>query len=155
VKVTDGFESSGKYEEGYTASSITGVLIFSVVFVLVSGIGGIFYDLRRVINEPLFHFDNGGGIVVLPPLAPHLNFDLFLSHAQDLGQDQVAAIKYALEKLLRLSLRNGISKRATRSRERGGVWCKGAGRSLRERRKSQWGHPPWTSRTSPYRAPTI
>jgi hypothetical protein len=100
LKVKDGFERSGKYEEGYTASSITGVLIFSVVFVLVSGIGGIFYDLRRVINEPLFHFDKGGGIVALPPLAPHLNFDLFLSHAQDLGQDQAAAIKYMLEKLL-------------------------------------------------------
>jgi hypothetical protein len=100
LKVKDGFESSGKYEEGYDAASITGVLIFSVVFVLVSGIGGMFYDLRRVINEPLFHFDNGGGIVSLPPLAPHLNFDLFLSHAQDLGQDQVAAIKYELEKLL-------------------------------------------------------
>ena len=78
LKVKDGFENSGKYEDGYTASSITGVLICSVVVVLVSGLGGIFYDLRRVINEPLFHFDKGGGIVALPPLAPHLNFDLFL-----------------------------------------------------------------------------
>jgi hypothetical protein len=33
----------------------------------------------------------------------------------------------------------------TRNQKQGtgcGVWCKGAGRSLRERRKSQWGHPP-------------
>jgi hypothetical protein len=37
---------------------------------------------------------------MLPPLAKHQVFDLFLSHAQDFGQDQVATIKSALEKLL-------------------------------------------------------
>ena len=99
LKVLDGYENSGKYEDGFTATAMTGVLVSTIVAVLVAGIGAVVYDTRRVLREPLLQYKEGRGIVTLPPLGG-ASFDLFLSHAQDLGQDQVATIKGMLEKLL-------------------------------------------------------
>jgi hypothetical protein len=92
LKVKDGYENSGKYEDGFTAAAMTGVLVSTIVAVLVAGIGAVVYDTRRVLREPLLQYKEGRGIVTLPPLGG-ASFDLFLSHAQDLGQDQVATIK--------------------------------------------------------------
>ena len=75
------------------------MLVSTIFFVLVAGFGAIVYDTRRVLREPLLQYKKGRGIVTLPPLEG-VSFDLFLSHAQDLGQDQVATIKGILEKLL-------------------------------------------------------
>ena len=78
---------------------MTGMLVSTIVGVLVAGVGAIVSDTRRVLREPLLQYKEGRGIVTLPPLGG-ASFDLFLSHAQDLGQDQVATIKGMLEKLL-------------------------------------------------------
>jgi hypothetical protein len=99
LKVKDGYENSGKYEDGFSAASMTCVLVGTIVGVLVAGIGAVVYDTRRVLREPLLQHKEGRSIVALPPLGG-ASFDLFLSHAQDLGQDQVATIKGMLEKLL-------------------------------------------------------
>jgi hypothetical protein len=99
LKVKDGYENSGKYEDGFTAAAMTGVLVSTIVAVRVAGIGAVVYDTRRVLREPLLQYKEGRGIVTLPPIGG-ASFDLFLSHAQDLGQDQVATIKGMLEKLL-------------------------------------------------------
>jgi hypothetical protein len=90
---------AGKYEYGYTADGITGVLVSTIFFVLFAGMSAIVYDSRRVLREPLLQYKEGRRVVTLPPLGG-ASFDLFLSHAQDLGQDQVATIKGILEKLL-------------------------------------------------------
>jgi hypothetical protein len=97
--VKDGYENSGKYEDGYSADSMTGALLGTIFLVLVAGVGAIVYDTRRILRQPLLQYSVGRGIVTLPPLG-EASFDLFLSHAQDLGQDQVATIKGILEKLV-------------------------------------------------------
>jgi hypothetical protein len=53
-----------------------------------------------MLNKPLPRFKGSGRVVMLPALEQYQNFDLFLSHAQDLGQDQVATIKAELVNLL-------------------------------------------------------
>jgi len=99
LKVKDGYTSQGKYADGFDLNSLTGVLLGSVFTVLGVGVGMAVFDGRRVIREPLLRFKEGHQTVELPPLGDY-SFDLFLSHSQDLGQDQVATIKAALERLL-------------------------------------------------------
>jgi hypothetical protein len=77
---------------------MTGMLVSTIVGVLVAGIGAIVSDTRRVLREPLLQYKERRSIVTLPPLGG-ASFDLFLSHSQDLGQDQVATIKGMLEKV--------------------------------------------------------
>jgi hypothetical protein len=100
LKVKDGYESTGKYGDGVTTSTVTALLVSSVLFVVFSALSLILHDLRVVSTEPLLRFKETKRIVLLPVLEHHQVFDLFLSHAQDLGQDQVATIKGALENLL-------------------------------------------------------
>jgi hypothetical protein len=100
LKVKDGYESTGKYDDGFSTTTIAAMLVLSVVFVAATAVVLTIYDIRRLSREPLLRYVQGGCVVMLPPLAKHQVFDLFLSHAQDLGQDQVATIKGALEKLL-------------------------------------------------------
>ena len=76
------------------------MLVLSVILVAVTAVLLTIYDIRRLLRAPLLRFAHSGLVVMLPPLAKHQVFDLFLSHAQDFGQDQVATIKSALEKLL-------------------------------------------------------
>jgi hypothetical protein len=99
LKVKDGYESSGKYEDGFSAAGMTGALVGTVFLVVIAGVGAIVHDTRRALRQPLLQYATGRRIVTLPPLGT-ASFDLFLSHAQDLGQDQVATIKGILEKLL-------------------------------------------------------
>ena len=80
---------SGKYEDGYSAAEMTGVLVGTIVLVIIAGVSMVVYDTRRVLREPLLQYKEGRGIVALPPLGG-ASFDLFLSHAQDLGQDQAS-----------------------------------------------------------------
>jgi hypothetical protein len=74
------------------------VLISTVVIVMITAVGVLVKDLWFAYLDPLVRYQ-GGGIVKLPPLGTKA-FDLFLSHAQNFGQDQVATIKLTLEKLL-------------------------------------------------------
>jgi hypothetical protein len=96
LKVEDGFEGNGKYSLGFNTTWITVVLIFTVLSVLAGGIALIIRDFKHVMNEPLLQYAISREIVALPSLGEKHNFDLFLSHAQDLGQDQVATIKASL-----------------------------------------------------------
>ena len=92
--------STGKYDDGFSTTAIAMVLVLSVILVAVTAVLLTIYDIRRLLRAPLLRFAHSGLVVMLPPLAKHQVFDLFLSHAQDFGQDQVATIKSALEKLL-------------------------------------------------------
>jgi hypothetical protein len=100
LKVKDGYESTGKYEDGFTDTAVAMILVSSVIYIFATALVITVYDICRVMREPLLRYKESRRIVMLPPLAEHQKFDLFLSHAQDLGQDQVATIKAALEKLL-------------------------------------------------------
>jgi hypothetical protein len=100
LKVKDGYESTGKYSDGFTVTTITVMLVSSVFFVVTAAVTLTVHDMRRMLNEPLLRFKGNGRVVMLPALEQYQNFDLFLSHAQDLGQDQVATIKAELVNLL-------------------------------------------------------
>jgi hypothetical protein len=99
LKMKDGYESSGKYDDGFSTDSMVAVLIATVVIVLLVGVRVVLQDLRRSYVAPLLRYRTGG-VVKLPPLEADKDFDLFLSHAQNYGQDQVAIIKLTLENLL-------------------------------------------------------
>jgi hypothetical protein len=100
VRVSELGHSTGKYDDGFSTTAIAGMLVCSVIFVAITAVIVVIHDIRRLLRAPLLRFAHSGLVVMLPPLAKHQVFDLFLSHAQDLGQDQVAVIKGALEKLL-------------------------------------------------------
>jgi hypothetical protein len=99
-KIKDGYESTGKYADGFNDTAVLVMLVSSVIMVAATAFTVAIYDIRRVMREPLLRYRGSGCVAMLPPLASHQKFDLFLSHAQDLGQDQVATIKALLEKLL-------------------------------------------------------
>jgi hypothetical protein len=99
LKVKDGYENSGKYDDGFSTDSMVAVLISTIIIVMVSAIYGVVHDLWLAYLEPLLRYQSGS-IVQLPPLDVGKDFDLFLSHAQNLGQDQVTIIQLTLEKLL-------------------------------------------------------
>jgi hypothetical protein len=100
LKVKDGYESTGKYDDGFNDTAVAVMLVSSVIVVAATAVLITIYDIRRLLSAPLLRFAHSGCVVMMPPLASHQKFDLFLSHAQDLGQDQVATIKALLEKLL-------------------------------------------------------
>lgn len=56
--------------------------------------------LARRRQQSTLRFAESGTVVCLPPLTNGRSFHLFLSHAQDLGQDQVRTIKLELVRLL-------------------------------------------------------
>jgi hypothetical protein len=99
LKMKDGYESSGKYDDGFSTDSMVAVLISTIIIVMISAIGGIVNDLWLAYLKPLLRYQSGS-IVLLPPLDDGKDFDVFLSHAQNLGQDQVAIIKLTLEQVL-------------------------------------------------------
>jgi hypothetical protein len=99
LKMKDGYESSGKYDDGFSTDSMVAVLISTVVIVLLVGVRVVLGDLQRAYIAPLLRYRTGG-VVILPTLEAGKDFDLFLSHAQNFGQDQVAVIKLTLENLL-------------------------------------------------------
>lgn len=78
--------------QGYGTTTILVVCFAASVSVLLLGSTLLVLDLREVSKEVAVRFENTGRKVVVRRL-PAGKFHVFLSHSQEFGADQVAAIK--------------------------------------------------------------
>jgi hypothetical protein len=83
---------------GYNQTTVDILMLGSTSSLVILFMAFFTYDMHVNSQKPFFQFENGE-LVTLPPLGK-FQFHLFLSHAQNKGQDQVAVVKAQLQHFL-------------------------------------------------------
>jgi hypothetical protein len=98
IRLEDG-SVSASYVFGYSEEVVLVALFIANIGVLAVGVAFLAQDLSSDTQAAVMRFARSREPVRLPKL-PHGQYHLFLSHAQKYGADQVAVIKYRLERVV-------------------------------------------------------
>eukprot|EP00937_MAST-01D_sp_MAST-1D-sp2_P000024 g24.t1 len=101
LKVETSFESTGRFELGYSEETLGALLIAVAIVVLVVWCFAFVYDVRRFNLRQSFRFKSSGCLLTMPVLdGVSKTYHAFISHSQQDGGDQVANLKKELEKYI-------------------------------------------------------